>query len=139
MLTTQNLVVHAVQTQSLAHKEALVGSWPGTGKQTAADAALPLFSGRPIRTTSSNLSSMPGAVQRNSSFSGGHPGSARATMGMEGSFQAEHLCYNACNSAPITPRSPSFNGYAEEVSVQQALAVSVCCAGQSATAAHMFV
>jgi hypothetical protein len=58
---------------------------------------------------------MPG-VQRTSSFTGGHPGSARATMGMENSFSAEQLCYNACNSAPITPRSPSFNGYSEEVS-----------------------
>lgn len=37
-------------------------------------------------------------------------------MGMENSFAAEQLCYNACNSAPITPRSPSFNGYSEEVS-----------------------
>lgn len=101
--------------QSLAQKEPLVGSWPAAGKQSAADAALPFFSGRPIRTNSSNLASMPG-VQRTSSFTGAHPGSARATMGMENSFSAEQLCYNACNSAPITPRSPSFNGYSEEVS-----------------------
>lgn len=102
--------------QTLAQKEALVGSWPGPGKQSAADAALPFFSGRPIRTTSSNLSSMSG-VQHTSSFNGAHPGSARATMGMDNSFAAEQLCYNACNSAPITPRSPSFNGYNEEVSL----------------------
>lgn len=102
-------------SQSLAQKETLVGSWPAAGKQPAADAALPFFSGRPIRTTSSNLSSMSG-VQRTSSFTGGHPTSARATMAMENSFSAEQLCYNACNSAPITPRSPSFNGYGEEVS-----------------------
>jgi hypothetical protein len=105
-----------LNVQSLAQKEALVGSWSAAGKQSAADAALPFFSGRPIRTTGSNLASMPG-VQRTSSFSGAHPGSARATMGMENNFSAEQLCYNACNSAPITPRSPSFNGYAEEVSL----------------------
>jgi hypothetical protein len=35
---------------------------------------------------------------------------------MENSYAAEQLCYNACNSAPITPRSPSFIGYSEEVS-----------------------
>jgi hypothetical protein len=106
-----------LNSQSLAQKEALVGSWQAAGKQSAADAALPFFSGRPIRTTGSNLASMPG-VQRTSSFSGAHPGSARATMGMENSFSTEQLCYNVCNSAPITPRSPSFNGYAEEVSLR---------------------
>jgi hypothetical protein len=108
-------VVCCLLQQSLAQKETLVGSWPAAGKQSAADAALPFFSGRPIRTTNSNLSSM-GGVQRTSSFTGAHPGSARSTMGMENSYAAEQLCYNACNSAPITPRSPSFIGYSEEVS-----------------------
>lgn len=113
------------RVQTLANKEALVGSWPGSaGKPGQADAALPFFPGRPIRTAGSNLSSMSGAaVQRTSSFNGGHPGSTRCTMGMDscgGNFSADQLCFTGCNSAPITPRSPSYTGYGEEAMVSRA-------------------
>lgn len=108
--------------QHLQPGDGLVGSWPGAARQSnTADAALPFFQGRPIRT-SSNLSNMSG-VQRTSSFTG-HPGSARGMGVSEGGFAgADQLCFASCNSTPITPRSPSF-GFGEEVSS------SWLCAGQ---------
>jgi hypothetical protein len=133
-----------VCVQSLASKESLVGSWPGAGKQQGgpADAALPFFPGRPIRTNSSTFSGGmqgPGAggggggVQRTHSFNDGgssHPASTRANVGMDGggggSFNADQLCFGGCSSAPITPRSPSYTGYDE---------VCVCVGGGGAAAA----
>jgi hypothetical protein len=104
-----------------ASGEGLVGSWPGAAghhhhhSASTTDAALPFFQGRPIRT-GSNLSNMAAGVQRTSSFTG-HPGSARAMAGhvSDGGFAgADQLCFGSCNSAPITPRSPSF-GFGDEV------------------------
>jgi hypothetical protein len=103
-----------------ASGEGLVGSWPGAAGRhhhsaSTTDAALPFFQGRPIRTGSS-LSNMAAGVQRTSSFTG-HPGSARGMGGhvSDGGFAgADQLCFGSCNSAPITPRSPSF-GFGDEV------------------------
>lgn len=84
-----------------------MGSWPGAAKHAGAvDAALPFFPGRPIRTNSSNLAAA--GVTRTSSFNG--PASARTAMsvgGHDGSFVADQL-FGGCNSAPLTPRSPSY-------------------------------
>lgn len=97
--------------------EGLVGSWPGTGRHSStADAALPFFQGRPIRTDGSNLAHLAHGVQRTSSFTG-HPGSARNSiggLGPDSSFAGADQIFGSCNSAPLTPRSPNF-GFHEEV------------------------
>jgi hypothetical protein len=105
--------------------EATIGSWPGAGgcQPTALDAELPDFRGKPVRT-GSNLATMAAAaaqsLSRTGSFSNGLPvggGPSAAAMAAaavaasggllsrEHSFSTESF-FNACNSAPITPRTP---------------------------------
>lgn len=104
--------------------EAAIGSWSGTAgcNPTSLDAELPDFRGKPVRT-GSNLASMAAAAQsmsRTGSFTNSMPavcgaGSAAVAaaamavsggvLSREGSFSADSF-FNACNSAPITPRSP---------------------------------
>jgi hypothetical protein len=108
-------------TQGLSNSpqlEAPIGSWP-SANAAALDAELPDFRGKPVRT-GSNLASMAQGMSRTGSFSsgvavGGGPSAAAVAvaamaagggfLSREGSFSAESL-FNACNSAPITPRSP---------------------------------
>lgn len=104
---------------SSAQLEAVIGSWPAAGGRNPAalDAELPDFRGKPVHT-GSNLATMAAAqgMSRTGSFnSGGVSGAAAiaaaavgasgAVLSREGSFNAESF-FNACNSAPITPRSP---------------------------------